>query len=106
MRQSGYRQRVRQDVNRQLSESRSIHTQMCLDAAMIAAHDVLQLGPGRAEDFCIAYREAINDMARRVVDDQMDDPEFVYAKAKIDEMIKSIVGPEKFAPWEVRYSEK
>ena len=80
--------------------------QMSQDAAMIAAHDVLQLGPGRAEAFCVAYREAINDMARRVVDDQLDDPEFVYAKAKIDEMIKSIVGPEKFAPWEVRYGEK
>ena len=80
--------------------------QMGQDAAMIAAHDVLQLGPGRAEAFCVAYREAINDMARRVVDDQMDDPEFVYAKAKIDEMIKSIVGPEKFAPWEERYGEK
>ena len=76
--------------------------QMGQDAAMIAAHDVLQLGPGRAEDFCIAYREAINDMARRVV----DDPEFVYAKAKIDEQIRAIVGPEKFQPWEVRYGEK
>ena len=73
---------------------------------MIAAHEVLQLGPGRAEVFCVAYREAINDMARRVVDDQMDDPEFVYAKAKIDEQIRAIVGPEKFAPWEVRYGEK
>lgn len=80
--------------------------QMGQDAAMIAAHDVLQLGPGRAEDFCIAYREAINDMARRVVDDQMDDPEFVYSKAKIDEQIRSIVGPDKFVPWEVRYGEK
>lgn len=60
----------------------------------------------RAEDFCIAYRDAINDMARRVVDDQMDDPEFVYAKAKIDEQIRAIVGPEKFAPWEERYGEK
>ena len=80
--------------------------QMSQDAAMIAAHDVLQLGPGRAEAFCIAYREAINDMARRVVDDQMDDPEFVYAKAKIDEQIRAIVGPEKFAPWEERYGEK
>ena len=106
MKRSGYLQRVRQDVNRQLTESRAVHTQMCLDAAMIAAHDVLQLGPGRAEDFCVAYREAINDMARRVVDDQMDDPEFVYAKAKIDELIREIVGPEKFAPWEVRYGEK
>ena len=45
-------------------------------------------------------------MARRVVDDQMDDPEFVYAKAKIDEQIRAIVGPEKFAPWEERYGEK
>ena len=79
--------------------------QMCQDAAAIAAHDVLQLGPGRAEDFYIAYREAINDMARRVVDDQMDDPEFVYAKAKIDEQIRSIVGEDKFSPWEVRYGE-
>ena len=80
--------------------------QMCQDAAMIAAHDVLQLGPGRAEAFCVAYREAINSMARRVVDDQMDDPEFVYAKAKIDEQIRAIVGEDKFSPWEVRYGEK
>lgn len=79
--------------------------QMGQDAAMIAAHDVLQLGPGRAEDFCIAYREAINDMAQRVVDGQMDDPEFVYAKAKIDEQIRAIVGEDKFSPWEVRYGE-
>ena len=106
MKRSGYLQRVRRDVDRQLMEARSIHTQMCLDAAMIAAHDVLQLGPGRAEDFCVAYRDAINDMARRVVDDQMDDPEFVYAKAKIDEQVRAIVGEDKFQPWEVRYGEK
>ena len=80
--------------------------QMGQDAAMIAAHDVLQLGPGRAEDFCIAYREAINDMACRVVDDRIDDPEFVYGKSKVDEQIRAIVGPKKFAPWEVRYGEK
>ena len=43
------------------------------------------------------------DIARRVVDDQMDDPEFVYAKAKIDEQIRAIVGEDKFSPWEVRY---
>lgn len=77
--------------------------QMGQDAAAIAAHDVLQLGPGRAEQFFVAYREAINSIARRVVDDQMDDPEFVYAKAKIDEQIRAIVGEHKFQPWEVRY---
>lgn len=36
---------------------------------------------------------------------RMDDPEFVYAKAKIDEQIRSIVGEDKFSPWEVRYGE-
>lgn len=77
--------------------------QMGQDAAMIAAHDVLQLGPGRARDFCIAYIEAMNNMARMVVDDQKDDKEFVYSKAKIDEQILAIVGPENFQPWEERY---
>lgn len=77
--------------------------QMGQDAAMIAAHDVLQLGPGRAKDFCVAYIEAMNAMARMVVDDQKDDKEFVYSKTKIDQQIEAIVGPENFKPWEVRY---
>lgn len=77
--------------------------QMGQDAAMIAAHDALQMGPGRARDFCLAYIEAMNQMAKMVVDDQKDDREFVYAKAKIDEQILLIVGPKNFQPWEERY---
>lgn len=77
--------------------------QMGQDAAMIAAHDVLQMGPGRAKEFCTAYISAMNDMARMVVDDQKNDKEFVYSKAKIDEQIALIVGPENFQTWEERY---
>lgn len=77
--------------------------QMGQDAAMIAAHDVLQLGPGRAQDFCVAYIDAMNSMARMVAEDSKDDKEFVYAKAKIDEQIRAIVGPENFKPWEERF---
>lgn len=77
--------------------------QMGQDAAMIAANEVLQLGAGRAKPFCEAYIKAMNEMARMVVDDQKDDPEFVYSKAKIDEQIRAIVGDENFAPWEERY---
>lgn len=77
--------------------------QMGQDAAMIAAHDVLQMGPGRAQDFCVAYIEAMNRMARMVCEDQKDDKEFVYAKAKIDEQIRTIVGEKNFVPWEGRY---
>lgn len=77
--------------------------QMGQDAAMIAAHEVLQLGPGRSEAFCTAYIEAMNGMARMVCEDQQDDGEFVYAKAKIDEQIRAIVGDDLFKPWEERY---
>ena len=44
--------------------------QMGQDAAMIAANEVLQLGPGRAEAFCRAYIAAMNDMARMTFEDQ------------------------------------
>ena len=77
--------------------------QMGQDAAMIAAHEVLQLGPGRSEAFRTAYIEAMNGMARMVCEDQQDDSEFVYAKAKIDEQIRAIVGDDLFKPWEERY---
>lgn len=77
--------------------------QMGQDAAMISAHEVLQLGPGRAKDFCMAYINAMNTMAHMVLEDQKDDKEFVYSKAKIDEQIAAIVGPENFQPWEERY---
>ena len=77
--------------------------QMGQDAAMIAANDVLHLGPTRAAAFCAAYIEAVNDMARLIDTDLRDDQEYSYAKAKIDARLREIVGPDNFAPWEVRY---
>lgn len=78
-------------------------TQMGMDAAVIAAHEVLRLGPGRAKAFRTAYEAAMNEMAVMMYDDQKDDTEFVYAKEKIDQKIKAIVGAENFSPWEERY---
>lgn len=80
--------------------------QMGQDAAMIAAHDVLGMGPGRAEQYCAAYIKTVNDMARMVCEDQADDGDFVYAKAKIDQQIRAIVGEQNFCPWEERYGYK
>ena len=45
----------------------------------------------------------MNEMATMVCEDQKSDSEFIYAKAKIDRRIKSIVGDENFVPWEIRY---
>lgn len=81
----------------------SMLMQMGQDAAMIAANDVLHLGPGRAEAFCAAYINAINEMARMMVNDQKADKDFVYSKEKIDQRIRKIVGEKNFVPWEERY---
>lgn len=77
--------------------------QMAQDAAMIAANDVFSMGPVRAVKFGAAFRDAMNDMGRMVVEDAEDDSEAVYAKAKIDERLMAIVGAENFCPWEERY---
>jgi hypothetical protein len=76
------------------------------DAAMIAANETLQMGAGRARDFGQAYITTMNQMAHMATEDQKDDPEFVWTKAKIDDRIRSIVGEENFRPWEIRYGEK
>ena len=80
-----------------------ILVQMGQDAAMIAANDVFHLGPTRAAAFAAAYADAINDMARLIDEDCNDDRDCTYAKTKIDNRLRAIVGEGNFAPWEVRY---
>lgn len=102
MKRSGYLQRVRRDVDRQLSESRSIHTQMCLDAAMIAANEVFNMGPTRAKAFADAFSSALREIATMTVQDGKSDKQLWFTKAKLDERLKQICG-ESFQPWEERY---
>lgn len=81
-----------------------IMQQIGMDAAVIAAHEVLGMGSGRALTFCTKYMQTINELASLVVKDAKDDKEIVYAQESIDRDIKRIVGDENFDPWSVRYS--
>lgn len=80
--------------------------QMGLDAGMIAANEVLSMGSGRAEAYRKAYIDAINEMAKLLAVDGADDPELDYSRDIIDRRIKSIVGDERFVPWDERYGQK
>ena len=79
--------------------------QLAQDAAMIAANEVLQMGPGRAKEFAMAFTEAVNDIGVMMFEDQQDDKEFVYTKARVDRRLKEICG-ENFVPWEERYGQE
>lgn len=79
-----------------------------LDAAIIAAHEALGMGPGRAESFRQAYVTAMDELAGLFVDDAGKKPsegdrEIVYAKAKRDEIIRKIVGEANFVPFDLSY---
>lgn len=77
--------------------------QMGLDAGMIAANEVFEMGAGRAEKFRTAYINAVNAIANMTVNDGKDDPDIEWTKAKVDERIKKIVGEQNFKPWGERY---
>jgi hypothetical protein len=78
---------------------------MGMDAAILAAHEVFGLGPGRAAAFRDAYVSSMEELAELFIQDadQHGDDRLEYAKAKRDEAIRRIVGDELFVPFEQAY---
>ena len=80
---------------------------LCLgmDAAILAAHEVFGLGPGRAAAFRDAYLGAMEELATLFIEDADGDVRLEYAKAKRDEALRRIVGDELFVPFEQVYGQ-
>lgn len=79
--------------------------QIAQDAAMIAANEVLQMGPGRAKEFAAEMRDVVNEIADVMLKDQKDDEKFAYTRGVVDRRLKKICG-ENFVPWEERYGQE
>lgn len=88
-----------------VAEQTKARLSLAFDAAILAAHEVFEMGPGRAGAFRKAYVEAIEEMAGLFVDDAdlHGDKKLEYAKAKRDEAIRRIVGEDNFVPFEISY---
>ena len=78
-----------------------------LDAAMIAAHRVFGMGPERAKRFDAAYKEAMDELAGLFLDDadENHDKSLTYAKVSRDDLIRKIVGPDLFVPFDQIYGD-
>ena len=74
-------------------------TQMCKDAALIAANEALGMGEGRCLAFSKAFDRVLNEIVHICMEDTAD---IEYTKDVIDRQLKAICG-KHFAPWEVRY---
>ena len=62
--------------------------QLAQDAAMIAANEVLQMGPGRAPDFASKMREVVNEIA----DVMLVTPQTAYNLQRLADMDKTSPG--------------
>lgn len=77
--------------------------QLVCDASFLAASRMFHMGASRTPEFRKIQEEELKWIVGLMSEDQKDDPDFEYAKAKVDERLKPICG-EHFQPWEVRYS--
>lgn len=100
--------RIAQSIAREAIAEQT-KSRLCLgfDAAIIAAHNTFQMGARRSAQFAEEYNNAMNWLSELyVVDaDKNRDEKLTYAKAKRDDLIRSIVGEENFVPFDLCYGE-
>lgn len=87
-----------------VAEQTRVRLVIGFDAALIAAHEVLKLGPGRAAAFANAYHEALDDLATLYLEDSKD-KQMEYGKGKRDQAIRKILGDANFVPYEKMYGD-
>lgn len=87
-----------------VAEQTRVRLVIGFDAALIAAHEVLKLGPGRAAAFANAYHDALDDLASLYLEDSKD-KQMEYGKGKRDQVIRKILGDANFVPYEKMYGD-
>lgn len=98
--------RMAQEMCKQLvAEQTRTRLALGFDAAILAAHEVFGMGPGRASAFANAYHEAMEQLAGLYLDDAKEnrDDRIDYAKGTRDALIRKIVGEENFVPFDSFY---
>jgi len=94
-----------QIARRLVAEQTKARLSLGMDAAIIAAHEALGMGPGRAEAFREAYCKAMDELATMFIEDadENGDKQIEVAKYKRDLVIRKIVGEENFVPFDRSY---
>ena len=90
------------ELQRRRMKRQDTLTQMMLDAACLAANETFHRKGEIIKEFCGNVMVFLDEIAQLAVDDAKDDPNFEYAKAKLDERLEYILG-EYFQPWGKRY---
>ena len=96
---------ARKEIQRLMAEMdmmKSFTIQQCMDVAEIALNDEFQFGPVYNKRFEKAFKSAFMEFANMCIDDDKDDHELVYTKAKFDRALIRARG-EDTPEFDVRY---
>lgn len=99
--------KMAQEMCKQLvAEQTRTRLALGFDAAILAAHEVFGMGPGRAAAFGQAYHKAMEQLASLYLDDAREnkDEKIDYAKGTRDALIRKIVGEDNFVPFDRFYA--
>ena len=99
---NGYLQKKAREREERLRRQ-GVLTQMMMDAVVIAANETFGRRGDIIKTLCANTMTVFDEIAAVTVEDAKDDPQFEYAKAKLDERLEKILG-KHFQPWEVRYA--
>ena len=86
----------------QLRAQRLFTIQQCADMLLIAANAAFGFGADRLGKLEETYYAVFREYAELALDDGKDDPDIIYTRAKLDQKLAEIMGP-NFRPWEERY---
>ena len=94
-------------AQRIVAEQTMARLRIGFDGAIMAAHKVFQMGPGRSGAFREAYNESVDELAELFLSDAYEnkDEQIDYAKGTRDTLIKKIVGEENFVPFDKAYGD-
>ena len=78
--------------------------QLCEDACLIATADVRGIGPANAVLLRDKFRRTVNEISCMLVEDSRDDDDTTWSRAKWDERLAQIEGPENAKDWDTRFA--
>ncbi|MCR5174634.1 MAG: hypothetical protein K6C09_08425 [Oscillospiraceae bacterium] len=88
--------------DRKLRRAEDFGRALCQDAAVYTVNEVFRIGQVRMVPFIYEYTNNLHEFADMINGDAHDDREVIYAKAKIDELLRPLYG-EWMLPFDERY---
>ena len=100
--QNAFLAKMEAAYDRKLQKAENFSRALCQDTAVYTVNEVFRIGQVRMVPFIYEFTNNLNEFAEMINGSAKDDREVLYAKAKIDELLRPLYG-EWMLPFDERY---